>query len=84
VDYEGFERFLAVKRKGSLFVQNGRGGWMGGWECEFDEENTISSGDIDRRPRHQLSITGVSGIFGAQLTFFDNSAKLVVTEGKYG
>jgi hypothetical protein len=45
VDYEGFERFLAVKRKGSLFVQNGRGGWMGVWECEFDGENTISFGD---------------------------------------
>ncbi len=44
VDYEGFERLLAVKRKGCLFVQNGRGG-MGVWECEFDEENTISSGD---------------------------------------
>jgi len=45
VDYEGFERFLAVKRKSSLFVQNGRGGCIGVWECEFDEENTISSGD---------------------------------------
>ena len=45
VDFEGFERFLAVKRKSCFFVRNGRGGWMGVWECEFDEENTISSGD---------------------------------------
>jgi len=45
VDHEGFERLLAVKRKGCLFVQNGPGGWMAVWECEFDEENTVSSGD---------------------------------------
>lgn len=45
MDHEGFERLLAVKRKGCLFVQNGPGGWMAVWECEFDEENTVSSGD---------------------------------------
>ncbi len=118
MDYEGFERFLAVKRKSCLFFQNGRGGWMGVWECEFDEEfasttqinNAWSNISTPRpylhEPTHFIpppcskpsellfkpkdvpsgnslslkgkvtfsSITGVSEVFGAQLTFFDNSA----------
>jgi len=65
VDHEGFERFLAVKRKSCLFVQNGRGGWMGVgkygsmgvWEygsVSLMKKILFLPEIIDRRPRHQL------------------------------